>query len=111
MDLRRSSHWSQSVSKHSVWGAGAGNFYCIYKRRVPGELLYNKAHEGTYLKATNVPDCANWRQTLTSHAAQIRAAGIDYVAADMVRLPRQHERALWRCSHIGPAFTQPWVCC
>ena len=31
----------------------AANFYCIYNRRKPGELLYNIAHEGTYLIYAN----------------------------------------------------------
>ena len=64
----------------------AANFYCIYHRRQPGQLLYNVAHEGIYLNQFNVPDCTNWSPILNRHAQQLVAAGVDYVAADMTNL-------------------------
>ena len=64
----------------------AANFYCIYNRRKPGELLYNVAHEGIYLNQFNVPDCTGWSSLLHRHAQQLVAAGVDYVAADMTNL-------------------------
>ena len=64
----------------------AANFYCIYHRRQPGELLYNVAHEGIYVDQFNVPDCTGWSPLLHRHAQQLVAAGVDYVAADMTNL-------------------------
>ena len=64
----------------------ADNFYCIYKRRHPGELLYQGKNEGVYLTGA-VPDCDGWKQTLTQHARQLTAAGVDHVVVDMVCFP------------------------
>ena len=64
----------------------AANFYCIYNRRKPGELLYNVAHEGIYVNHFDVPDCTGWSALLHRHAQQLVAAGVDYVAADMTNL-------------------------
>lgn len=33
--------------------------YCIYKKRLPGDLNYNAAFEGAYMTYKNVTDCPN----------------------------------------------------
>lgn len=37
-----------------------------------------------YMNA-KVPDCDGWQQTLTQHARQLTAAGVDHAVIDMVR--------------------------
>lgn len=57
----------------------ANGFYCIYRRR-PGEpgLL---------------PDCPGITETLTRHASQLLAAGVDYVTADGTNLQTMSPQA------------------
>jgi hypothetical protein len=61
-----------------------GGFYCIYKRRRPGELNYNASHEGRYQTYADQPDCEDIEATLTRHAQLLVAAGIDHVVVRLI---------------------------
>lgn len=65
----------------------ARGFYCIYKKRQPGDLNYTPSHEGMYLANTSIDDCTNVDATLAEHAQQLAGAGVDHVVVDMVNFP------------------------
>jgi hypothetical protein len=54
-------------------------YYCIYRRRQPGQLNYNVKNEGVYQSYKDLPDCANIAAIARKHALQLTAAGIDHV--------------------------------
>lgn len=80
--------------------------YCIYRRRQPGQLNYNAANEGTYQTYTNQPDCANIKATLTQHAQQLVAAGIDHVVVSQEAASDfgVHQVGQALCYSSGPAL-------
>lgn len=55
-------------------------------------MNYNASHEGVYQTYTNQPDCVNINDTLTRHAQQLVAAGIDHVVVRMFGplFPNEH---------------------
>lgn len=63
-------------------------FYCIYKRR-DNETGY-------------IPDCTNITTTLSRHAQQLSAAGVDYLVVDATNLPTLDRESdviqVWRVS-------------
>lgn len=76
----------RSLSFH-VHQTPQGGFYCIWKPRQPGALNYNPMYEGSYsAEFQNVPACTGYVETLTRHAQQLIAAGVDYVVADMTNI-------------------------
>lgn len=82
------------LSTNGLEGTAAGFYYqastaegpyCIVHRRSPGALNYQPTHEGTYGGAS-VPDCPGYAQTLSRHAAQLTAAGVDFVVTDQTNI-------------------------
>ena len=62
-------------------------YYCIYRRRQPGQLNYNVKNEGVYQSYKDQPDCANIAAIAKQHALQLTAAGIDHVMVVSTRGP------------------------
>ena len=62
-------------------------YYCIYRRRQPGQLNYNVKNEGVYQSYKDQPDCANIAAIARQHALQLTAAGIDHVMVVSIQRP------------------------
>jgi hypothetical protein len=86
--------YDQILAQNGLEGVAAGFYYqaspgegpyCLVHARSPGAINYDATHEGTYGSGP-VPDCPQYAQTLARHAAQLTAAGVDFVVTDQTNI-------------------------
>ena len=87
--------FDQILVQNGLAGVAAGFYYqassatgpyCLVHKRSPGALNYDPTHEGTYGSGP-VADCPMYAETLARQAAQLTAAGVDFVVTDQTNIP------------------------
>jgi hypothetical protein len=59
--------------------------YCLVHPRKPGDVNYDATHEGNY-GSGQVPPCPMFAETLARQAAQLVAAGVDFIVTDQTNI-------------------------
>jgi hypothetical protein len=86
--------FNQILNDNGLSGVASGFYYqattktgpyCIVHQRSPNDLNYDATHEGTYGSGP-VPDCPGYEATLTRQAAELIAAGVDFIVTDQTNI-------------------------